>query len=119
MLFRSGSEPTDNKEPEPTDDDETEPKDDDESEPTDDVSNEITDIQSLSVYANNGFIYAASDKLIIKEIKIYNLQGTEVYHSKVNDISHKTTKNFMPGVYIIQVKTDYGVISKKVITDDR
>ena len=80
-----------------------------------DVSNEIIDVQPLFVYAEHGNIYTKSNSSEIQEIRIYNLQGVEVYQSKVNDTLHKTTRNFMPGLYIVNIKVDNKIQSKKII----
>ena len=80
-----------------------------------DVFNENIVVRPLYVYAEQGTINAVSDGAEIREIKIYNLQGAEIYSSKVNDTSHKTTKSFASGVYIVHIKRDNSIESKKVI----
>ena len=79
------------------------------------VSNENIEKQHISVYSGQGFINAVSQISEIKRINIYNLQGVEVYQAKVNDKSFQTTRAFAPGVYIVLIKTDYNIISYKVI----
>ena len=83
------------------------------------VANEVFDAESLSVYAKQGFIYAASEASDIKEIKVYNLQGVEMYKSKVNNTSYTTTKSFASGVYIVLIETGEGIKSKKVIVSNK
>jgi len=82
----------------------------------DETSNEITGNQSIIAYARRGTIYAASDEENIQEISVYSLQGVVLYQSIVNDTSHTTTKKFTPGgMYIVNIKTDNRIVSKKVI----
>ena len=82
---------------------------------SDEVSNEITDEQPLYIYANQGIIHAVSNEATIREINIYSLQGMALYQSNVNNKSHATTKRFIPGVYIVNIKIDNNIISKKII----
>ena len=97
------------------DSDEEDADDDSDEEDTDDVSNEITEKQLLSVYSKGGSVSVVSGITVIKEIKIYSMQGVELYHSNVNDRSHTVFNSFPPGMYIVTVKTNNGVISKKII----
>ena len=82
---------------------------------SDEVSNENIDAQQLSVYSEQGFIHAVSAISDIDEIRIYNLQGAEVYHSAVNNRSYTTTRTFIPGMYVVVIKTGNGLISNKIM----
>ena len=79
------------------------------------VSNELACNQPLYVYANQGAINVISKGADIQEVKIYNLHGMALYLSNVNDTSHKTTKRFTSGVYIVSIKINNSIIYKKVI----
>ena len=90
---------------------------DEETGETDETSNEITDKQLLHTYAKDGSVYVVSAGVTMQEIKVYSLQGVELYQSKLNNTLHTTAKRFIPGVYIVTIKTDNGAISKKIIVN--
>ena len=84
---------------------------------SDETSNETIGKQLLYAYAKEGAIHVVSVGAVMQEIKIYSLQGVELYQSKINDTSHIVSKKFLPSVYIVTVKTDNGIISKKIIVN--
>lgn len=67
------------------------------------------------VAGNNYHINAESN---IIHVEIFNLQGRSVYFSKtdINSKSYEATKpDVAPGIYILMVKTEKGLIRKKII----
>lgn len=80
------------------------------------IEEELTDSQSLTVYVQSGYIHARSNDTEIKEMKVYNLNGSMIYYkSGINSVSYATARSFSSGVYIVEVKTDKGVERKKII----
>ena len=51
----------------------------------------------------------------IKRIKIYNLWGEEIFNNKVNSSDIKINNILKPGIYLIQVETNIGIKTKKII----
>ncbi|MFA5556474.1 MAG: BspA family leucine-rich repeat surface protein [Flavobacteriaceae bacterium] len=71
----------------------------------------------ISVYPNptNGILHISSkENIIIEEVKIYNLQGRELFGS-VQHLETISIENLSAGIYLMNIKTNQGVISKKVI----
>jgi hypothetical protein len=85
---------------------------------------EVENINDFSVYPN-----PASDKLNIKfntstaddfNITIYNVTGQEVYNETLNNFmgsyyNELTINDFAQGVYLMQIKSSKGAITKKVV----
>ncbi len=73
--------------------------------------------ENLIIYPNsiNNFIGIKSNK-IIKEINIYDILGVEVYNNKVSRSDVIITNSFNSGIYFIQVETNFGIQTKKVIS---
>ena len=111
----TGDETGDDEADDETGDNETDDNETGDDKTGDTTLNEITDKQSLFAYAKEGAIYTVSNEDNIQEIRIYSLQGIVLYQSIVNDKSHTTTKKFAPGVYVVNIKTENNIISKKVI----
>ncbi|WOD42644.1 choice-of-anchor D domain-containing protein [Hwangdonia lutea] len=83
---------------------------------TDDFEN-----ANLDVYFSNekeSFIIHNPDLKYIESVTVYNILGQSIYSfnskSQENYIAHKT-KSIRTGVYIVKMKTDQGVISKKIL----
>ena len=53
----------------------------------------------------------------IGEITVYNLQGVIIYQSKGNETLHETIKGLINGIYIVRIRTENNIISKKVIVN--
>src|SRR5690606_3161610 len=71
----------------------------------------------ISVYPNptNGILHISSkENIIIEEVKIYNLQGRELF-SSVQNSETINIADLSAGVYLMNVKTNQGSISKRVI----
>lgn len=76
---------------------------------------------NLEVYfsnENDSFIVHNPDLKYIESISVYNLLGQSIYEfssqSYKNYIEHKA-KSITAGVYIVKMKTDQGVLSKKIL----
>lgn len=71
----------------------------------------------ISVYPNptNGILHLSSkENIIIEEVKIYNLQGRELFGSTTNQQTINI-ENLSAGIYLMNIKTNQGSISKRVI----
>lgn len=71
----------------------------------------------ISVYPNptNGILNISSKgNIIIEEVKIYNLQGRELFGS-VQHLETISIENLSAGIYLMNIKTNQGSISKRVI----
>lgn len=76
---------------------------------------------NLEVYFSNekeSFIVHNPDLKYIESVSVYNVLGQSIYEfnskSSENYIEHKT-KSITAGVYIVKMKTDNGVLSKKIL----
>ncbi|MFD1163279.1 choice-of-anchor D domain-containing protein [Hwangdonia seohaensis] len=83
---------------------------------TDDFEN-----ANLEVYFSNekeSFIVHNPDLKLIESVSVYNILGQSIYQfnskSQENYIEHKT-KSITTGVYIVKMKTDQGILSKKIL----
>lgn len=80
------------------------------------IEEELIGNQSLTVYVQSGNIHARSNDSEIKEMKVYNLNGSMIYYkSGINSVSYTTTGSFSSGVYIVEVKTSKSIERKKII----
>lgn len=71
----------------------------------------------ISVYPNptNGVLYISSKgNTILEGVKIYNLQGRELFGSTTNQETINI-ENLSAGIYLMNIRTNQGVISKRVI----
>ena len=71
----------------------------------------------ISVYPNptNGVLHISSKgNTILEEVKIYNLQGRELFNS-VQNLETIHIEDFSSGIYLMNIKTNQGIISKRVI----
>ncbi|QOD59949.1 T9SS type A sorting domain-containing protein [Polaribacter haliotis] len=59
----------------------------------------------------------SSENLKLENIEIYNLLGKKVFHEKVKNESkiEINTSNFSKGIYLIKIKSENKIISKKLI----
>jgi hypothetical protein len=73
--------------------------------------------EGIKVFESNGFIRVISGiSNPIKEVGIYNLQGSLMYkESAINAISYTVYKNFPAGVYIIKVISENGIENVKLL----
>ncbi|WP_341216682.1 LamG-like jellyroll fold domain-containing protein, partial [uncultured Wocania sp.] len=83
---------------------------------TDDFEN-----TTLEVYFSNekeSFIIHNPDLKYIESVSVYNILGQSIYEfnskSQENYIEHKT-KSITTGVYIVKMKTDNSILSKKIL----
>ncbi len=83
---------------------------------TDDIEN-----TNLEVYFSNekeSFIIHNPDLKFVETVSVYNLLGQSIYEfstkSHENHITHKT-KSIAAGVYIVKMKTDNAILSKKIL----
>lgn len=80
------------------------------------IEDELLGSRALNVYVDNKSIYAVSNEATISDFKVYSLSGSILYNkTMINDTSHKTTTAFNQGIYIVEVKTNKGIIRRKVI----
>ena len=79
----------------------------------------IIEDNSITIYPNpTSSEVNISSENIINSIEIFNSLGQRVYYSVVNSIEKVIDiSSFTNGVYILGVKTDNGVIRKKIIKD--
>lgn len=71
----------------------------------------------ISVYPNptNGILHISSkENIIIEEVKIYNLQGRELF-SFVQNSETINIQDLSAGIYLMSITTNQGSISKRVI----
>lgn len=85
-------------------------------------TNEILD-DTIQVYFSNdneSIIVQNPNSIKIKSIEIYNILGQSIFKS-TNSTTEKyieqKTKNIAIGTYVIKLKTDFGVVSKKVLIE--
>ncbi|PIA82201.1 hypothetical protein BFR04_10565 [Gaetbulibacter sp. 4G1] len=76
---------------------------------------------NLEVYFSNekeSFIIHNPDLKFVETVSVYNLLGQSIYEfstkSHENHITHKT-KSIAAGVYIVKMKTDNAILSKKIL----
>lgn len=75
------------------------------------------------VYANNelNFIVAkANEGIRITDVEIYNLTGSLIRtENNLNKFYHQIngTDAFVPGIYLVKVTTDSGIVTRKVFVD--
>ena len=66
----------------------------------------------------NSIILRKSKPIEIKELSIYNINGSEVFKmhnsSSSNKIEFKLLKEFSAGVYFVKIESDKGVITQKI-----
>ena len=71
----------------------------------------------ISIYPNptNGILHISSKgNTILEEVKIYNLQGRELFNSLQN-LETIRIEDLSSGIYLMNIKTNQGTISKRVI----
>jgi len=71
----------------------------------------------ISVYPNptNGVLHISSKgNTILEGVKIYNLQGRELFGSTTNQETINI-ENLSAGIYLMNIRTNQGIISKRVI----
>jgi ELWxxDGT repeat protein len=77
----------------------------------------IQDNQTVSIYPNpsSGIFKIKSDELLKDtSVKIYNTQGQTIFESK-RFISEIDLSNQPKGIYFIQIKSEYKIVTKKII----
>ncbi len=76
------------------------------------ISNDI----SLQVYPNpaNSMLYIMAEEKI-QSVKVLNTLGQEIYNrSTTGDMNEMNVSSFNPGIYLLQVYTKKGMVTKKV-----
>ena len=79
------------------------------------ISNNIPDI-NLTIYPNpiRNFIGIKSGEKI-KRIKIFDTLGVEIYSKVFNTSDIVINNKFLSGIYLIEIETDSGIQTKKII----
>jgi ELWxxDGT repeat protein len=79
----------------------------------------INDIVGVSIYPNptRNTLHLKVDNQQIKEVKIYNLLGKQVFQSsaKTSEIEKVNISQLSSGMYMIQIKTNQNTFIKKVL----
>ena len=86
------------------------------------MSGEMPVVDGISLNSIESNVYVANDELVINfeevtngNLTITSLNGSVVFSEKVNGINYTTSvNNFTSGVYIVNVKTEKGILSKKI-----
>ena len=77
--------------------------------------------KNLSVFTDNGnkeLVIKNNNNLTVKNVEIHNILGQTLQSWKINNNSKETRldlNTFSSAVYIVKVKTDKGILSKKII----
>ena len=90
------------------------------------LANSITGINETEsdnlflIYPNptNGFFQIKSDKLRMMNVEIYNVYGEKIYSSIINNHLSLINLNVPNGVYFVEVKSENGTVTKKIIITD-
>ena len=81
----------------------------------------MSDINSkdLKIYPNPvKNILSIDSKSIVKNVRIINIAGQEVYNKQLNKMNPQVNASHLPkGVYIINIETTEGIVTKKIIKD--
>ena len=79
--------------------------------------NEVTEDISISVYPNpsNGeFIIKSTSK--IENIKLFNVLGETIYQTTKDNLQSSINLSYQSkGIYFVQVKTEKGILNRKVV----
>ena len=55
---------------------------------------------------------------MVKNVRIINIAGQEVYNKQLNKMNPQVNASHLPkGVYIINIETTEGIVTKKIIKD--
>ena len=81
----------------------------------------MSDINSkdLKIYPNPvKNILSIDSKSMVKNVRIINIAGQEVYNKQLNKMNPQVNASHLPkGVYIINIETTEGIVTKKIIKD--
>lgn len=78
-----------------------------------------SDGSELKVYSSRKIIYAISGASNpIQEISVYNVQGVLLYTESVNTSLYQSSSEFGNGAYLLKLKTEKGIFSRKVVVVD-
>ncbi len=82
------------------------------------LTNKEVSVDNLTVYPVpiDNYIGIKSNNTI-KTIKIYDIFGTEKYYKKIVNSDIKINNDFKSGIYFIQIETNTGVQTKKIIVN--
>jgi hypothetical protein len=71
---------------------------------------------TVAVYDKGGIIHVVSGTSdLIKQVSVYNLQGSLLQTSTVNTASYTSSRGLVSGVYIVKVVSEKGVQNVKLI----
>ena len=80
--------------------------------------NDLIDLDVIFSDNDDSIIINNPKSNFINNFKLYNLIGQSILFSEINSIHNfieYKTNNIQRGIYIIKIKTNNGVISKKLI----
>ncbi|MDH2207037.1 MULTISPECIES: T9SS type A sorting domain-containing protein [Empedobacter] len=81
----------------------------------------MSDINSkdLKIYPNPvKNILSIDSKSMVKNVRIINMAGQEVYNKQLNKMNPQVNVSHLPkGVYIINIETTEGIVTQKIIKD--
>lgn len=81
------------------------------------VINAVPDLSEMQIsLVVEGNVLRVNDIPVDANISIFNMQGVCVFNQKINDTSF--TKDLSSGMYIVAVKTNQGVFSRKIIVNE-
>jgi hypothetical protein len=77
--------------------------------------------EKVNVFESNGLIKIISGiSNPIKEVAVYNLQGTLIYKTgALHTISHTVEHNWPAGVYIVKVISEKNIDNVKIVTSNK
>lgn len=86
--------------------------------PNGNSTNEVELEKSISAFPNptiDGKFTVSSLQFPVNSLDIYNLSGELVYHSTQNHKLETVNLNESGGIYLLQIKTDQGNVTKKIV----
>ncbi len=81
-------------------------------------TNEINMEETMAIYPNptTNQLTVNSEQLIVKEIKLFNVLGKEVFQSEIQTPkSEINLKGIDKGIYFVEIKTDVKIVKKKIV----
>ncbi|AOW21043.1 MopE-related protein [Urechidicola croceus] len=86
---------------------------------SDNTENETNELPNTKIYLIEDKIHVSMGKTENAQLTIFNMLGQQILSEKLNDKNYiNLPKNTSKGIYIVQLKSEFGTINKRILVRD-